>query len=387
MDSPVIGIKIANGTYFPILKEEDRIKKRVILTPVAEGQTDVKIDIFRGDGEGMFNPVYVASLILNNIEPAADNSIEIELLIGISDDNILDAEAYDPVSGEKQLLSISMEAVDETDFFEIPDEEESTPYFNAEMADEDFDSFSLDEETGDFSEHEDLSDESDIFDSEELSIEDEFDENPESDELPQEDELSFNDDLTSIDIEDEESRFEEPAAADIQNEGTDNAAPFLYDYEDSRAGRKNSALKIAIVFLSIVFLIFLVLLIYTIIKKPAMAEEGMKEETKQEVVIGGDSEKAEKPVKTPPPAARKPAAAEKKTPPAEKKATPVPVKKAAPVAEAEKSVRYRIKKGDTLWDISAAYYRTPWKYKKIAKDNNIKNPDLIFTGTYLNIKE
>ena len=57
-----------------------------------------------------------------------------------------------------------------------------------------------------------------------------------------------------------------------------------------------------------------------------------------------------------------------------------------PVKKAPESVKYRIKWGDTLWDISKTYYRTPWLYKKIAKDNKIKNPDLIFAETYINIK-
>ena len=55
-----------------------------------------------------------------------------------------------------------MDAVDETDFFEIPDEEESSiPFFNAEIApDDDFDTDTLDE---DFSLNE-----------EDLSLDDEF---------------------------------------------------------------------------------------------------------------------------------------------------------------------------------------------------------------------
>ena len=49
--------------------------------------------------------------------------------------------------------------------------------------------------------------------------------------------------------------------------------------------------------------------------------------------------------------------------------------------------RYLIKRGDTLWDLSNSFYRTPWLYRKIAKDNNIVNPDLIYAGTKLNIFE
>lgn len=53
----------------------------------------------------------------------------------------------------------------------------------------------------------------------------------------------------------------------------------------------------------------------------------------------------------------------------------------APKKEEAKDVKYRIRWGDTLWDISDAYYKNPWRYHKIAKYNNIKNPDLIISGT------
>lgn len=57
---------------------------------------------------------------------------------------------------------------------------------------------------------------------------------------------------------------------------------------------------------------------------------------------------------------------------------PQPVKTTANPAD---NIKYKIKWGDTLWDISTTYYKTPWKYKKIARFNNIKNPDKIISGT------
>ncbi|MBQ7158960.1 MAG: LysM peptidoglycan-binding domain-containing protein [Treponema sp.] len=62
---------------------------------------------------------------------------------------------------------------------------------------------------------------------------------------------------------------------------------------------------------------------------------------------------------------------------------PVPAEK----PKVKKDVRYRIKWGDTLWDISDSYYKNPWKYPKIAKYNHIKNPDLIISGTDILIPE
>lgn len=60
-----------------------------------------------------------------------------------------------------------------------------------------------------------------------------------------------------------------------------------------------------------------------------------------------------------------------------------------PVVEVEKpkSITYKIKWGDTLWDIADTYYKNPWKYKFIAKHNNIKNPDHIISGTFIEIPE
>lgn len=51
----------------------------------------------------------------------------------------------------------------------------------------------------------------------------------------------------------------------------------------------------------------------------------------------------------------------------------------------KKSVRYRVRWGDTLWDISETFYKTPWKYKKIARYNGIKNPSKILVGKYITI--
>jgi len=59
---------------------------------------------------------------------------------------------------------------------------------------------------------------------------------------------------------------------------------------------------------------------------------------------------------------------------------------AAPIVEAQSSSqgkRYRIKWGDTLWDLSWAYYRDPWLYPRIAKANRIRNPDRILAGTWI----
>jgi nucleoid-associated protein YgaU len=56
-----------------------------------------------------------------------------------------------------------------------------------------------------------------------------------------------------------------------------------------------------------------------------------------------------------------------------------------PAAIPKGGVVYRIRWGDTLWDISEAFYRNPWLYSRIARYNGIRNPDLIISGTTIRI--
>jgi hypothetical protein len=98
------------------------------------------------------------------------------------------------------------------------------------------------------------------------------------------------------------------------------------------------------------------------------------------------------PVTTPAPApAPEPAPAPAPAPEPAKVETPAP-EPAKPVAAAPKPAPakkagtwYKIRWGDTLWDLSIAYYRTPWLYGAIARANKIRNPDLIISGHWIYI--
>ncbi len=79
------------------------------------------------------------------------------------------------------------------------------------------------------------------------------------------------------------------------------------------------------------------------------------------------------------PAPPEPPAVSRKRPPAPVKSYKVP--RTIP----KEGVRYKIRWGDTLWDISEAFYRNPWLYPRIARFNKIRNPDLIISGTYLRV--
>jgi len=90
------------------------------------------------------------------------------------------------------------------------------------------------------------------------------------------------------------------------------------------------------------------------------------------------------PAPAPAPAEAKPATPAPAPVEAKPAATPAPAptapKPATPAAKTP-GVNYKIRWGDTLWDLAYAYYRNPWLYPKIAAANSIKNPDLIISGT------
>jgi hypothetical protein len=56
-----------------------------------------------------------------------------------------------------------------------------------------------------------------------------------------------------------------------------------------------------------------------------------------------------------------------------------------PATIPREGVDYRIRWGDTLWDISEAFYRDPWLYPRIARHNNIRNPNYIISGRTIRI--
>ncbi len=290
MSEEKIGIKIADGTYFPVLEENSSKRKRLILTTVNDNQSNVQIDLYKGEGEEFLNPSYVGSLTIDSIAPAEKGTPEIELKIGMNDENVLDAVAKDLASGTEESLSVSVASLPDENTYDVPE-------------------FSLDEDDLD----EDLS----------LS-EDDFDEDFEDDvneDLPL-------DEHETVDKEDTERVSEKPKR------------------------RFHPVLTALLVLVSLLLLAALVYFLYNSFSgKEAPALQAEKKSTAPAVTA------------------------------------PVVPANAPIVSEAKKTnvndkgVWYRIRWGDTLWGISYSFYSSPKLYAKIAKENKIKNPDLIFAET------
>ena len=184
MGTSTIGIKIANGNYYPIIEENITGKKRLILTTVNDHQESVQIDLYRSEGETLAEGKYIGSLILENMEDASRGEPEIELILGVDEEGNLNATAGDALTGEKQSLALSLDALSEEGDFELPafDLDSSIePMSDVTSFDETLDSgyadeFDLDQDLSD------LEEDSGSFETQEDLISDEDGEVPEQEE-------------------------------------------------------------------------------------------------------------------------------------------------------------------------------------------------------------
>ncbi len=167
----------------------------------------------------------------------------------------------------------------------------------------------------------------------------------------------------------------------------EHATPYDDDDEEDDGKRRTSV--IICIICAIICLIATALVLFVIPSKYNLLNKG-NTETSQEI-----EQPAEKELPPPPPVVEDPVeenvvvapeAQEDKIIVAteEESAVTVPVSTPSPSGSKE-DIRYKIKWGDTLWDISETFYKTPWKFKNIADYNKIKNPDRIISGTYINI--
>lgn len=348
-----IGIKLADGTFFPILDEDALSEQSLELTTVRDDQESVQINLFKQvDGA---EPEYIGSLIVEDISTGRAGDPTINLKIKLDEEKNLSAEAVDEGSGSHQSLRVSLKNLDE-----------------ASLEGMDFDFASLDSSSG-FTSGDD-----DYF-------------------IKESDDLSFDESLES--------------QADSQ----------LYDNEEKPEKKKKMPLWliIIIIILCITALVFAILLltkkmpfadkdkIASVPEKVEQVQESKKDvnattsnvpkENTAEKAAAEAKRKAEEEAKQKAEAKKK--AEEEAKQKAEAQAKKKAEEEAKQKAEAKKkaeaqqksntnsngAVRYKIKWGDTLWDLSETYYKTPWLYKKIADYNKIKNPNLIIAGTYIDI--
>jgi hypothetical protein len=328
-----IGIKIANGDFFPITGENSPVKKRLVLTTVHDRQKSVQIDLFRSISKSMLDAQYIGSLVIENIKAGLKGEPSIEMIISSDINGNITADAYDLDSdSEHHTLNVSLRTLD----------------FSTE---DDFPSFDLGE--------------------------------------------------TKL------------AVSSSQ-----------YEKNDKNEEKKFPWLIMSLATLFVVIVVAVLWFLFFggremiqpfskfIDSKPAYEEplappapqppapppqpeirlEQPPEPPQPEIRLAppdpGPLESVPEPPQpeppvimapTVPPPERAPEVSARTRPPG-----PVSTYK-VPAVIPPGGIRYQIRWGDTLWEISEAFYRDPLLYPKIARDNKLSNPDRIISGKYVTV--
>ncbi len=480
MMGKILGIKLADGTFYSIMEEGIPKKSLIELTTVQDNQTTVMVDLYRSGTGTMDDAEYVDTLQISELVPHNNGEPNLCLTLQLDENNNLSAEVYDPESGTSSSSNIQLVTRTESERSSIPDfslaeqSTEETVYDEMAFADDAFpaefpDTIPEDEAKeildNDISPLQDipesepeeelgLSDDNffapdgteDVPDIED-SIEEPFFEDtsdtlldlPEipdfndstfgesseeviTDEIISENTLSENDlyndephytldehvyetalpDFSKFELPDfdepqnnefstdvvsglfTESDFDDPAFHEQPVQSSSGSPEFgfsdLYDtpYDDFSDEKKKSHNTAAVVTCIICAFICIAAVIFTLFSPLPLDLIKAKDEVQEapvETVIEPISEVTELP---PQPEPKEDIIVISETP------AVIPVPPPAPEIKPE-PVTYKIRWGDTLWDLADSFYNNPWLYKKIASSNNIKNPDYIISGTTITI--
>ena len=150
-----IGIKLADGSFYPIMEDGVPQKKLMELTTVQDNQTTASIDLYRSESGTMEDAEYVDTLEISELVPHPGGETSMSFTLQLDENNMLSAEIADPESGKTSTTK--------ADLVNLPSDQRknSTDYNLSEVEDIDFEEPPLPEapvngaaEEDDFSEEE-----------------------------------------------------------------------------------------------------------------------------------------------------------------------------------------------------------------------------------------
>lgn len=441
-----IGIKLADGSFYPVLEDNTPSEKKLELTTAHNNQTKVMVDLYRSATCSMDDAEYVDSLQIENLVARPNGEADIKFTISLDEDNQLSAKIVDSETGNESnttitLVSRTLEERLVTDEYGINDSNSNKAgavaagevaaggllAAAAAMREKVKDETEVEEEPvvenvddgvpfGDETLVEEAAVEESVSNEEipadETIIDETFADEALADDTITEDNSGLPD--MDFDIPDDTTETETPEMPDdffntddldnteewqetMKDPTFDSVSPAagglnfdgLYDEETERGTpaengadevkKKTKVPVIICIICAIICIIATLLILFIIPSKYNLITKKHAKEAGTTVAIEEPAPEAE-PVPEPEPEPVVPEAKEDEIIIIEKAEEVVPAQ--PPVAEEKpKNITYKIKWGDTLWDIADTYYKNPWKYKYIARYNGIKNPDYIISGT------
>ncbi len=103
-----IGIKLADGSFYPIMKDGSVEKKALDVTTVQDNQTKVQIDLYRSETDSMDDAEYVDTLEITNLKPHPNGIPSLHLNLSVDENNHLQAEIRDPETGKATSTNVTL---------------------------------------------------------------------------------------------------------------------------------------------------------------------------------------------------------------------------------------------------------------------------------------
>ena len=144
-----IGIKLADGTFYPIMEDGKPVKKTLGLTTVNDNQTRVIVDVYRSQTGTMEDAEYIDSLQIDNLVAHPNGTADIKLNIGLDENNKLHAEMIDPETGATSNANVTLvsrtleERLEPTNYDVKLDEQKSDNFEELPEFDENIEDFDL----------------------------------------------------------------------------------------------------------------------------------------------------------------------------------------------------------------------------------------------------
>jgi len=155
LEKPTLGIKLADGTYFPIMEDGIKARKRLVLSAASSGSSQIKVEIFRGYGESLQNASAVGMIVLDPSEQEQD----IELFLEGHSSGDVSATANHLGAKDSQSFSVKLDPLPPFEDYEAPEEEDLDDFSQEGRSDQEIlndDSF-LDSDIDSFDDLDDFS--------------------------------------------------------------------------------------------------------------------------------------------------------------------------------------------------------------------------------------
>ena len=127
----IIGIKLADGSFYPVMEEGQPFSKKLELTTVRDDQTTVHLDLYRSATGSMEDAEYVDTLVVENLVPHPKQEHSLNLNIKLDENNMLSAEIDDPETGaisnsKVSLITLKKEELAVEPDYNLASEDEAT---------------------------------------------------------------------------------------------------------------------------------------------------------------------------------------------------------------------------------------------------------------------